>query len=207
MNKIVFLLLLICVQLGYSQYNADWEPAEIYLKDGSIKKGQARLTMLDKATPFGQNEKLRFTEGKKKPIEEIKAKNVDSIIFQLSYGPKGNGSKSNKNRSAKFIVINKNDKKTKLGFAELIIDGKVKLLSRTVSSGNSMNISILNESLLMRDDDVPVEFNYAEIKSFKKRAMDYFYDCPGLINKLEDKTYKSDDLEAIVKYYNDNCAK
>lgn len=202
-RKFLIVIILCMTQFSFSQYNKDWEPAEIYLKDGKVKKGVARITMLDKVTPFGQKEELRFTEGKKKPIEEIKTKNVDSIIFNLSYKTKG----KIMNRYAKFIVINKNNKKTKLGFAELIIDGKIKLLKRTVSSGNYPHINIVEETLLQRDDDVPVEFNYAELTSFKKRAMEFFNDCPSLLNKIENKVYTKKDLETIVNFYNDNCAK
>lgn len=205
MKSVLLLLIVLCWQNGFSQYNEDWEPAEIYLKDGTVLKGQARITMLDKATPFGQKERLRYTEGRKKPVKEIKANDVDSIIFEIDYKVK----KSNvrKKRKAKFVVIPKNKKKTKLGFAELIVDGELKLLKRTVSNGNGYSLNIVEETLFQRLDNEPIEFNYVELQSFKSKAMEYFKDCPSLVKKIEEKEYKRNDLEVIVKYYNDNCAK
>jgi len=32
-------------------------------------------------------------------------------------------------------------------------------------------------------------------------------DWPSLIAKLDNKEFKKEDLQAIVKYYNSNCAK
>ncbi|WP_223033820.1 hypothetical protein [Hanstruepera marina] len=205
MNRLLTFLILCCFQFGFSQYNEDWEPAEIYLKDGSVLKGQARITMLDRATPFGQKERLRFTEGKKKPIKEIKAKNVDSIVFELSGRVKKNS--VNGKRKATFVVIPKNSKKTKLGFAELVVDGELKLLKRKVSNGNGYSLNVVEETLFQQYDNVPVEFNYVELQSFRNRAMAYFQDCQSLVKKIESKVYKRKDLEAIVKYYNSNCAK
>ena len=110
-------------------------------------------------------------------------------------------------RQAVYIPIIKsiNKKKTKFGFAELVIDGEVKLVKRTVSNTNYG--SVFKESLLIRDNDMAIIFNYAELKSFKKRASEYFSDCPSLVSKVESKKYTRKDLEGLVNHYNDNCAK
>ena len=39
-------------------------------------------------------------------------------------------------------------------------------------------------------------------KSFKKTAAEFFKDCPSIVEKIENKSYKKDDLEEIVKFYN-----
>jgi len=203
------------MQFGFSQYNEDWEKAKVFLKDGTILKGEARLSMPSSKTVSGSNESLRFTEGRKKPIQTFKAKVIDSIIFKLDYRTKVNGKKVDQKRSAKYITFYKNKNKSKLGFAELLIDGELRLLTRSVSHSNNsggMNngftISMFEQQLIQFRNEVPLEiYNTVKMESFKKRAMEYFQDCPSLVSKIEAKTFKSDDLAVILKYYNDNCAK
>lgn len=42
-------------------------------------------------------------------------------------------------------------------------------------------------------------------KNFKKTASEYFKDCPELVKKIEDKTFKKDDIEEVVRFYNAHC--
>lgn len=204
MKNILLLLFVSFWQLGFSQYNEDWEPAEVYLKDGSILKGTARLS-----DPSKGKESLRFTEGRKKPTVTIKVKDVDSVVFELHYRTRSNGRKSDKTRKARFVTFYKNKKKTKQGFAELVVDGEVKLLKRVIAYSRNGSFSttydMIEESLLVRADDIPEEFH--KYTGFKKRAIEYFKDCPSLVNRIENKTLEKKDLEAVVRYYNDNCAK
>lgn len=41
--------------------------------------------------------------------------------------------------------------------------------------------------------------------SFKKDMSEYFKDCPDLVQKIQDQSFRKDDLEAIVHYYNSRC--
>lgn len=41
---------------------------------------------------------------------------------------------------------------------------------------------------------------------FKKKIPRFFSDCPDIIEMVEDKTFTKDDIDLIVKYYNDNCS-
>ena len=42
-------------------------------------------------------------------------------------------------------------------------------------------------------------------KSFKKSMKQYFKNCPSLIDKVENKEFKNDELWKILDYYNRNC--
>ncbi len=42
-------------------------------------------------------------------------------------------------------------------------------------------------------------------KNFKNTASEYFKDCPELVKKIEDKTFKKDDIEEVVRFYNTHC--
>ncbi|MGY0393081.1 hypothetical protein ACW5R3_11065 [Bizionia sp. KMM 8389] len=208
MRIIYSLTLLFCFQLGFTQYNTDWEEAVVFLKDGKSIKGEGRISMPTSSSVSGGNETFRLSEGKGKPTHTLKAKNIDSIVFQLDYRTKVNGKKVDRKRSARFIVFPKNEKKSKFGFAELVIDGDVRLLERRVSSNNGSQIRVFDQQLIQKRNEVPLNSsNNLMLSGFKKNAIEYFQDCPGLVSKIEDKAFKSDDLEAVVAYYNSNCAK
>lgn len=42
-------------------------------------------------------------------------------------------------------------------------------------------------------------------KNFKKAASEFFKDCPLLVEKVNAKTFKKDDIEEVVNFYNKNC--
>lgn len=43
--------------------------------------------------------------------------------------------------------------------------------------------------------------------SFRKDMREYFSDCPQLIERIEAKDFRRSDMEAIVRFYNLNCAR
>lgn len=208
MKKIIVFNLLICFQFGFSQYNTDWEEAVVYLKDGTSIKGEARMSMQSSTITSGGNETFRLSEGKGKPTHTLKAKDIDSLVFQLDYRTKINGRKVNRKRSARFVVFPKNEKQSKFGFAELLVDGELRLLQRTVSSSYNNHHKIFDQQLIQFKGEVPlIGSTDMGMPAFKKKAKEYFQDCPSLVSKIEAKTFRSDDLEAILNYYNANCAK
>lgn len=42
-------------------------------------------------------------------------------------------------------------------------------------------------------------------KNFKNAASEFFKDCPVLVEKIQNKTFKKGDLEEVVKFYNSQC--
>ncbi|MBP92886.1 MAG: hypothetical protein CMC55_02080 [Flavobacteriaceae bacterium] len=208
MKKISTLIVFLCFQFSFSQYNTDWEEAVVYLKDGTSLKGEGRMSMQSSPITSGGNETFRLSEGKGKPTHTLKAKDIDSIVFKLDFRTKINGRKVDRKRSARFIVFPKNEKKSKFGFAELLVDGKLRLLQRTVSSSSNNHHRIFDQQLIQFKGEIPlIGSNNMGLPAFKKKAKEYFQDCPTLVSKLEAKIYRSDDLEAIVNYFNSNCAK
>lgn len=209
MKKALLLISLVFLSFNIQAQYKDWTKAEIYLKDGSTLKGNARLTMLESKAGNSFNlsskEYLRYInfEIKQRQSTKFTPEEVEKVVFDLDYKVKGRRVK----RQAVYIPIikSKNKKKTKFGFAELVIDGEVQLVKRAVS--NSNRGSVFKESLLVRNNGEAILFNYAELKSFKKRASEYFSDCPSLVLKIKDKKYTRKNLEGLVKHYNDNCAK
>jgi len=42
-------------------------------------------------------------------------------------------------------------------------------------------------------------------KNFKNAASEFFKDCPALVEKINTKTFRKDDIEEVVNFYNKNC--
>lgn len=51
-----------------------------------------------------------------------------------------------------------------------------------------------------------IAYGYIPKVSFSKVIKNYFTDCPKLQQKVENNEFKKDDFEAIVDFYNQNCA-
>ena len=117
-----------------------------------------------------------------------------------------------------------NKKQTKLGFFELLVDGNLKLLGRTIliqsaSGWNGVSntpggpptympgyMGSHNEAMFYKEGKKPEVFSRLSLtKSFRKKAMDYFKDCSVLKNKIDKKEFKREDLQEIVKFYNSSC--
>ncbi len=204
MKKIVCLFCLIFIISNTQAQYKDWTEAKVYLKGGEVLEGRARLPMLEQKyseLAFTQSSKeyLRFLQGKQRKSTKFEGKDVDSVVFSLK--------RSQVKKSATYVPILKNKKRERYGLAELLIDGKVKFVKRTVSNTGFGNT--FKESLLLREGEEAVIFNYAGLglNPFKKRASEYFNDCPDLVSKINDKKYRRKDLEALVRFYNSNCAK
>ena len=207
MIRIYFLFVVFSfAQICFAQYD-DWSFAEIYLKDGTVLKGQGRIPITQSGSKLTMSkEKLRYrvdASGSKK----IDPKDIEKIYFNVQPEKGVKTKRVVKGDPKLFIIIYKNDKKSKLGFAELLIDGKVKLVKRKVKIMSNNMISEFNEYLFVKDNGKATVFSKLELKSFKKRASEFFKDCPSLVKKINKKTFGRRDLIEIAQYYNANCAK
>ena len=210
-NIILSLLLFLFFFNAEAQYD-DWTEAIVYLKDGTTLEGHARLTYAVSNSSgisinLGSKEYLRFInfEIKQKRSTKFTPEEIDKVIFDLNYKVKVKRLK----RKATFIPVimfkNEKNKKIRLSFAELVIDGFLKLVEKPVVANGTG--SHYTGSFLIRRDEQAILLNSTELKSFKKRASEYFKDCPSLVSKIESKIYTRKDSKAIIKFYNDNCAK
>jgi hypothetical protein len=58
------------------------------------------------------------------------------------------------------------------------------------------------------DTDVVTTFNASGIfieNGFRKKSREFFKDCPELVKKINDKTWKMKDIPEIVRFYNTDC--
>ncbi|MFD2725587.1 hypothetical protein, partial [Hyunsoonleella rubra] len=117
MIKALVLLPLFLLTINLHAQYKDWTDAEIYLKDGTVLKGKARLTMLESknsgsVTSIFLKEYLRYInfEIKQKKSTKFTPEEVDKIIFEVNEKIKGRRIK----RKATYITIVKKKKRNPL---------------------------------------------------------------------------------------------
>lgn len=220
--KIIFSTIAIFLLFNFSFAQYNWTDAEVHLKNGKVLKGEAKISMMSAGINFAK-EKLKFRIKSKKNKSKYNPEDIDFAIFTVNYKERVNGKRIEKQRTEKYIAVYLNKKKTKLGFVELMEDGDLKLVGRTVmvnSGGGWVNNGVPgaapiytpgfmgshNQVMFLKDGKKPQVFNNASIfKSFRKRAIEYFKDCTSLVNKIENKEFVKEDLREIVRFYNTKC--
>lgn len=99
-------------------------------------------------------------------------------------------------------------------FLKLEIDGELKLFSYyyTQRSAGTYNAStgMMTGGYSYSVERYILQKGNGELKrpkglTFKKDMLEYFSDCPKLVEKIESKDFRKDDLESIVRFYNSNC--
>jgi predicted Zn-ribbon and HTH transcriptional regulator len=99
-------------------------------------------------------------------------------------------------------------------FLKLEIDGELKLFNYyyTQHSAGAYNAStgMMTGGYSYRVERLILQKGNGELKrpkglTFKKDMINYFSDCPKLVEKIESKDFRKDDLESIVRFYNSNC--
>jgi hypothetical protein len=119
-----------------------------------------------------------------------------------------------------YVQISKNKK----GLLRVVSTGKATLYARSVrihnsapmytgnpnggawvNSGFSSNgIKDFNEFYVIKDEEKIASplITAGAFESFRQRAMEYFYDCPILADKIDRKIYGIHNVKAVVDEYN-----
>tara|TARA_R110001583_G_scaffold35215_4_gene117423 strand:+ start:124 stop:759 length:636 start_codon:yes stop_codon:yes gene_type:complete len=207
-TKITLLFCLLTISFTYGQY--DWTKGELVLKNGDTLRGQIKLPMISKnLIAFNGEEKVKYRKDRKSKKVKYDETRVEKVIFRNS---------DTEIAFFEYIQTSKNKK----GLFKVISSGKATLYARSVSitsstpmymagpNGGTWNqwnysFSDFNEFYVSREKEkIASPLITARISSsFKKRAMEYFSDCPKLISKLEKKIYVKDDIKDVVDKYNE----
>ncbi|SIS46713.1 hypothetical protein SAMN05421766_10244 [Zobellia uliginosa] len=184
--------------LSFSQYT--WTDGEIILKNGEIIVGEIKIPMVSKdLVHFNGKSKVRVknklngdrTVFDENQVELIKFKYSESEIAYYKYIP------VSKKKKEIFCIVT---------------TGPVTLYGRAVgmTSSNPGIISFhsLNEFYAQRlGEEIATPLKTARpSKSLRKRAIEYFNDCPAIVYKLKSNKPSTDEIIAIVEEYN-QCAK
>ncbi|MCK7589719.1 hypothetical protein M0G43_03960 [Subsaxibacter sp. CAU 1640] len=105
---------------------------------------------------------------------------------------------------------------------ELVEHGEIsvyaKVDSNWVDNSNSNSTSIdglsafvpshreVSYQLFVIKDNEQEAISLGKAINFKKIAKEYFKNCPGIINKIDEMKFKIGDVLEMVQYYNDFCA-
>jgi hypothetical protein len=202
-----------------------WTNAKVYLKNSEVLNGEAKIPMMGAGMNLNK-EILKYRIDNKDKVSKYKPEEVDSIVFTTEHKNKVDKKEVKEIRLKTFVPVFLNKKKSRLGFVEILVDGKLKLAARTViinSGGNSSNITINvngnnklqddymgnhNQIMILKDGERPeVFYKDTSEKFFRKRIMKYFKNCTSLVAKIENKLFKKEDVQDVVAHYNLNCAK
>lgn len=98
-------------------------------------------------------------------------------------------------------------------FLKLEVDGELKMYSHYVTqhtpgmynatTGMSPGYTYSFDRYLLQKGDS--ELKKPKALGFRKDMMEYFSDCPTLVQQIDNKAFKKADLEAIVIFYNSQC--
>jgi len=196
MKKIVLLVTLILSTVAFSQN----QKCIIHFKDGKTLEGLGRLK-------FDGRVKFRLNEDA--DSEFINSEQISTVEVE------------NDENLQTFVY-----KKVKDDYPiwmKIIITGKVNLYTNDVSGFNFSTINAqpgFGGGIAMGGGgaityfyvDHEGESEVFKIAStgtiggnFRNSASYFFKDCPVLIEKIQNKTYKKSNLEEIVAFYNSNC--
>lgn len=192
----------------FSQNN--WPKGNIILKNGDTLRGYVRIPVKSRGgISFGKT----FTSFKKTRDQKKKKYNhqdIDKIIFKYS-----------ETEIAIHEYLKINDKKYEL--FKLISSGKNKLYSREIQmQTTSMGAPVMGGApTMVMNSGIYTNIEYYILKeskqivepiltystfgaTFRESAKKAFYDCPGIVNKIQNKTYRKNDIFEMFDEYN-NC--
>ncbi|WP_428741223.1 hypothetical protein [Tenacibaculum sp.] len=192
-NLLLAIFFITFCEFSFSQY--DWTQGEIILKGGKVIEGLIKLPILSKNfVNFNGKSivKLKNENGKKTKFHEHQ---VELIKFTYP---------DSKVAYYKYISVSKKRKEI---FC-IIITGKATLYGRLVGVSTSgpatMSFYDINEFYVIRNNEKIASplITARPSKSFKKRSIKYFNDCPSLINKLKQKILTKKNIFEVVEEYN-----
>jgi hypothetical protein len=138
--------------------------------------------------------KLIFDDG---TSQNLLYKDLDRIDFEI---------KSKKNKLVKIVKQFVRISERNGILMELILDGKCKVFSckKATRFGNYIRTFYY----VQRDkENIATELGSDGLatENYKKRALEYFQECPKIINRIKSK-FRKKEIKELVIYYNNNCS-
>ncbi len=209
-NKITILLCLFTISVSFGQY--DWSEGAIVFKDGDTLKGQIKILMISHSViTFNKHEKVQYRNDENSKKSKYDESQVKKVLFANS---------DTAITYFEYVQISKNKK----GLFRVVSTGKATLYARSVrilnsapmytsnpnggawvnSGSSSSGLSDFNEFYVRKEGEKIASplINTGAFQSFRQRAMEYFYDCPILADKIDRKIYGIHNVKAVVDEYN-----
>lgn len=201
-NILATTLFLVMASTSFAQNG--WISGEIFLKNGDSKSGLVKISKVSKdLIAIGGDQVVRFKPAKKGKKKKYRAPEIDHIILNEAGGA----------YNGFYEYVNVSDSRKELFRA--VVTGKAILYQRNVtmtSSSGGANGMMMTSSyevaefyVLREGETLAMPLITGRIsKSFRYRAVNFFADCPALVKKIENKTYRKKHVEQAVRAYN-NC--
>jgi len=163
---------------------------ELFLKNGKSIEGYISFARYSKEslTGIGNNvKKIVVRREKKGQKEKYKQSEIDYFIINKDYYT--------------YVPVKRNQK----SLFRVVEEGKVMLYHREVSDGDyRTGYDYYDEYFIKKEGEKVASLitSRKTMKSFRKIGMKYFSDCPSLVKKIENKTYRRKDVQLAVKEYN-----
>tara|TARA_R110002126_G_scaffold291224_1_gene451013 strand:- start:69 stop:680 length:612 start_codon:yes stop_codon:yes gene_type:complete len=197
--------LLVSILIFASSFlNAQYEKGTVYFKDGKVKKGFVHKYKSD-AIQFKTEKKSKSIKLNYKDIFGFENENG---LFKYKYLEKRKPRKVLGFDSTKGKIIYEKEKNPQTPkFVGVILTGKINLYAKNYFS---MGIPIQNGVTFGGGNSTTYYIekggNFVELgNKIGKIFMNYFNDCPVLIEKIENKILRKNNVYGIVQFYNNNC--
>ncbi|WP_055444922.1 hypothetical protein [Lacinutrix himadriensis] len=204
-KKLILILLISNCSLIYGQY--EWTSGVIILKNGETKEGLIQIPMtVASLISFGKS-RVEFKKDEDHKIQLFDKSQVDKIYFDAYDAYDAN------HGHYEYVPIKKN----KFRLFKLIVNGKVKLYTRTIvvatditnHSGYVIRTEYEEEKeyYILRDGEsslTPLISHYSFLE-FKEKTINYFSDCKDIVEYLRNDMYEEKDVFELVNDYNLIC--
>lgn len=185
------ILLLIIVFFGINSFGQ--KNVTLYFRNGDTLKVISYLNAGDSRIKYRENKKSKKTTVDYIKIEKAIQHYSDfdrTYVFKIKHG-------------YKIPVI-----------LEQVYIGKASLYkmdftrNSSFSGGMTMSSNHSEYYVCKNDADVVTTFNASGIfieNGFRKKSRKFFKDCPEIVKKINDKTWKMKNIPDIVRFYDTNC--
>jgi hypothetical protein len=208
--KLTLIFLLLNCFLSYAQY--EWTSGQLILKNGDSLIGFIQIPMnVARFVSLGKSE-VEFKEDMQGYVNSYDKSQVKKILFNTYDANPG---------YYEYAPL----KKRKYRIFKLLLDGKVKLYTRTVAiehketiidNSNNPNSDVdvfkyhyeeEQEFYVIREGETKLTplISHYSLSDFKKRALKYFLDCKDLTEYLKEDLYDEIDIIELVNDYNLIC--
>lgn len=199
MRRLLLQYLPILFLLVFLPVTAQEHKAILYFLDGTDISGYATLKF-DKESFYGMpQDKIVFRVSKDEEADTWDEESVSKVVFTDFEFP----------RTFEYVEI-KTFNVSEYYLLELLVSGEVNLYADAMEAWK-MKPAKEDEGTLPIPDEKYLRVkrkNETKLTAFggsKRKIASYFYECPGIIERLNSNVFNVRTLMDIVEYYNDLC--
>jgi hypothetical protein len=192
--------------------NAQDQDAKLFFKDGSTLEGLAKITA-DNNIKFRVTKEDKFDVWSYVELDYVEFYNEDQVFkFKYVYfRHRKEGTLMEVLTEGEISLYSKNP-----GIVDAIFnsDSGLGFGSNRTSITDVPPNSVLDQQnsprlrrnlYLKKGAELPVLATVSLLRNWKKLMKDYFKDCPTLVRKIQDNEFGSENMIAMVEFYNDIC--